>query len=56
MSNVFKFGEQFGFVSINQNELYNKFNEETVFVHFMGSAVDGKDKLSFIKTYYSHLI
>lgn len=56
MSNVFKFKEQFGFVSINQNELNNKFDEETVFVHFMGSAADGKDKLSFIKTYYSHLL
>jgi hypothetical protein len=56
MSNIFKFKEQFGFVSINQNELYNKFDEETVFVHFMGSAADGKDKLSFIKTYYSHLL
>ena len=56
MSNVFKFKEQFRFVSINENELYNKFDEETVFVHFMGSAADAKDKLSFIKTYYSNLL
>jgi hypothetical protein len=56
ISNVFKFKEQFGFVSINQNESNTKFGPETVFVHFMGSAGDGHDKLSFIKTYYSHLL
>jgi lipopolysaccharide biosynthesis glycosyltransferase len=56
ISNVFKFKEQFGFVSINQNEFDAKFGPETVFVHFMGSAGDGQDKLSFINAYYSHLI
>lgn len=56
ISNVLKFKEQFGFVSINQNQYNAKFGPETVFVHFMGSAGDGHDKLSFIQSYYSHLL
>jgi hypothetical protein len=56
ISNVFKFKDQFGFVSINQNQTAAKFGPDTVFVHFMGSATDGQDKFSFIKTYYSHLL
>lgn len=56
LSNVFKFKEQFRFVSINEGEIDRKFNSEAVFVHFMGSTADAKDKIFFIKKYYSHLL
>lgn len=56
MSNVFKFKDQFCFVSINEHETQNKFNPDAVVVHFMGSTAEGSDKMLFIKTYYSHLM
>jgi hypothetical protein len=56
MSNVFKFKEQFCFVSINENETNNVFNPDAVFVHYMGSTADGRDKLFFMKTHYPHLL
>lgn len=56
LSNVFKFKEQFCFVSINETQTSVQLTPDSVFVHFMGSTADGKDKLLFIKQHYSHLL
>jgi len=56
ISNVFKFKEQFSFVSINENETKNSFDQDCVFIHFMGSTSNPEDKLFFIKNYYPDTI
>jgi hypothetical protein len=56
MSDVFKFKNEFGFISINMNDTGYKPNEDTVFVHFMGSIGKPDGKLKFIKKYYKSLI
>ena len=56
MSNVFKFMDYFNFISINSRQVDYVPNEETVFVHYMGSVTDAKSKNVFMKEYYSHLL
>jgi hypothetical protein len=50
------FDSVFKFVSINQNETSNVFDDRAVFVHFMGNAGNGLGKLDFMKRHYSKYI
>ena len=56
MSDVFKFKDEFNFVLINVNDKDYKTNPDSVFVHFIGSVSNAKEKLKFIKTNYKHLL
>ena len=56
MSDVFKFKDEFNFVLINTEDRNYKPNPDSVFVHFIGSVSNAKDKLKFIKTNYKHLL
>lgn len=46
------FDGQFKFVSINENQTSNIFDENAVIVHFMGNACNGMGKLEFMKKHY----
>ncbi len=56
MSNVFKFMDYFNFISINSQQLDYVPNQETVFVHYMGSVTDARSKVVFMKEHYPHLL
>jgi len=53
ITDIFKFKEQFGFISINIKDTEYKPNENTVIVHFMGSIAEPNGKLNFVKQHYS---
>jgi hypothetical protein len=56
ISNVFKFMDHFNFISINSRQVDYVINQETVFIHYMGSVTDAKSKILFMKEHYAHLL
>lgn len=56
ISNVFKFKDQFCFISINSGDTHDILNQDSVFVHYMGSVGDPRSKLDYIKEHYQHLL
>lgn len=46
----------FQFVSINENQTNNKFENDAVTVHFMGNACNGVGKLDFMKKFYKNYL
>lgn len=56
ISNVFKFKDQFCFISINSGDKHNILNPDSVFVHYMGSVGDPRSKLDYLKENYSYLL
>ena len=51
-----EFDNQFKFVSINENQTSEVFDENAVFVHFMGNAGNGMGKLEFMKKHYPQYV
>jgi hypothetical protein len=56
LADTHTFDSVFKFVSINQNQTANVFDDRAVFVHFMGNAGNGLGKLDFMKRHYSKYI
>lgn len=56
ISNVFKFKDQFCFISINSEDRHNILNQDSVFVHYMGSVGNPKSKLEYLKKHYPYLL
>lgn len=55
ISNVFKFNDQFNFISINSRDTSYNIKPDSVFVHYMGSVTDAKSKIKFMKKNYPAL-
>lgn len=56
ISNVFRFKDQFCFITINAADTHDVTNPDSVFVHYMGSVGDPKSKLDYVKDHYPHLL
>lgn len=56
ISNVFKFKDQFCFISLNLADRHDVTNPDAVFVHYMGSVGDPRSKLDYIEEHYRYLL